>query len=74
MDFDNYSKKEISIVIGVVLALIICLVVIFVFVNRKARSNGASWVQIITGKSIGKTCASNGMCKSNKCQYNLCVL
>ena len=56
------------------LLLIIGLIVLGLTLNKKARANGASWLQIYTGKPIGAICANNGMCSTNKCVNNVCLI
>lgn len=72
----NLSREEMSFVIGGVVGLIllIVLIIVGVTVNKKARANGASWLQIYTGKPIGAVCANNGMCSTNKCEKNFCLV
>jgi uncharacterized membrane protein len=62
------------IIIGIFIVVSLVIIIILYFVNKKARDNGASWVQIFTGKDIGSLCSSDAMCKSNKCKNNLCYL
>jgi len=72
----NLSREEMSYVIGgvVALVLLILFIILGVTVNAKARKNGASWLQIYTGKPIGAVCANNGMCSTNKCEKNFCLI
>ena len=72
----NLSREEMAFVIGGVvgLVLLIVLIIVGVTVNKKARANGASWLQIYTGKPIGAVCANNGMCSTNKCEKNFCLI
>jgi hypothetical protein len=61
-------------IIVAVLVLIVLLIIAGVWSNNKARANGASWVQIYTGKKIGELCASDAMCSTNKCVNKFCML
>ena len=72
----NLSREEMYIYISVVVGilLLIGLIILGVTVNKKARDNGASWLQIYTGKPIGAVCANNGMCSTNKCVSNICLV
>ena len=62
------------IISGITIVVFVIIIVIIVFVNKKARDNGATWLQIFLGKDIGSLCSNDGMCKSNKCKNNLCYL
>lgn len=74
--FTSLTSEEKNFLIGaaVGLVLLIILIIIGVTVNKKARANGASWLQIYTGKPIGAICANNGMCSTNKCVNKFCVV
>jgi hypothetical protein len=68
------SNKEMItfIVVGVIaLALVI---IIAVFLWRRALGNGASINQVMVGKKIGELCTSDAMCGTNKCRLNVCVI
>jgi hypothetical protein len=63
------------IIVVVVTLILTTLIIIYgIWVNSKARANGASWLQIFTGKKIGEFCASDGMCSSNKCVNKICLI
>jgi hypothetical protein len=63
-------------ILGIVAVLIVIVLIIIagVWSNNKARANGASWMQIYTGKKIGELCASDSMCSTNKCVNKFCTL
>lgn len=64
-----------TIIVIVVSVLFVILIIAFgVWSNNKARANGASWIQIYTGKKIGELCASDSMCSTNKCVNKFCAL
>jgi len=74
--YKSLGNEEKNFLIGaaVGLVLLIILIIIGVTVNKKARANGASWLQIYTGKPIGQVCANDGMCSTNKCYKNFCII